>query len=87
MEFCRNQGWEHEMLAATIRVNEKLEGKIPAVESPEEIDQLLKMHRQVQQPSLPAAAYILAAQSANGSNTNGHHTHHFADALVANAAD
>lgn len=85
MEFCRNQGWEHEMLAATIRVNEKLAGTIPAVESPEEIDQRLKSHRQAQPSLLPA--YTLAAQRAKEATTNGHHTHHFAEALTANAAD
>lgn len=87
MEFCRNQGWEHEMLAATIRVNEKLEGKIPAVESPEEIDQLLKTHRQPRQAPLPATTYIPAMQTVKEVMSNGRNGHHFSDALVATAAD
>ncbi len=45
MEFCADNGFEHLMLQATIAVNERLERQIPAVESPEAIDQIIKMHR------------------------------------------
>jgi len=45
MEFCADNGFEHLMLQATIAVNERLERQIPAVESPEAIDQIIKLHR------------------------------------------
>ncbi len=45
MEFCNAHGFEHLMLQATIDVNERLERSIPAVESPEAIDHIIKMHR------------------------------------------
>ncbi|MBX3016149.1 MAG: UDP-glucose/GDP-mannose dehydrogenase family protein [Caldilineaceae bacterium] len=82
MEFCRNQGLTHDMLAATIQVNEKLEQQIPAVASPEEIEQIIKLHRPVVEkvPTvMPPAAKLVP--------TNGHAAHHFSEALAATAAD
>ncbi len=45
MEFCNDHGFAHLMLQATIAVNENLERRIPAVESPESIDQIIKLYR------------------------------------------
>lgn len=90
MEFCRNQGLEHEMLASTIKVNEKLEHRIPAVESPEEIDQIIKLHRA---PVDQTAAYVMATQIAKGKEmtsqiaSNGHQSPYFAEQSLATAAD
>jgi hypothetical protein len=46
MAFCREQGWEHLILEATMQVNERLEAEIPAAESPDQIDAVLNSIRQ-----------------------------------------
>ena len=38
MQFVREQGWAHEMLAATIRVNDDLRARVPAAPSADKID-------------------------------------------------
>lgn len=83
MEFCRQQGLPHDMLEATIHVNEKLAHQIPAVESPEEIDQIIKLYRTVVDP----VPYTLPAQAAKEVATNGHQSLRFAERLAATAAD
>lgn len=81
MEFCNNHGFAHEMLASTIKVNEKLERQIPAVESPEEIERIIKLHRTtVEKPGYPMAAQAVVAKEAL---SNGHHAARFSEALAA----
>jgi UDPglucose 6-dehydrogenase len=46
MAFCRELGWEHLMLEATMAVNEHLEAKIPAAESPDQIHEILTAAQQ-----------------------------------------
>jgi UDPglucose 6-dehydrogenase len=41
LDFCRSNGWSHVMLEATIEVNQKLQSRIPAATSPDEIDGIL----------------------------------------------
>lgn len=85
MEFCRDQGLSHEMLEATIKVNEKLEQQIPAVASPEDIDQVIKLHRS----AVDKAPYPVVAQAIGAKEVamNGHSALHFSEQLVATAAD
>jgi UDPglucose 6-dehydrogenase len=42
MQFVRERGFEHHMLEATIAVNERLEAHVPAVTSPDKIDDMLE---------------------------------------------
>ncbi len=46
MQFAREHGFEHLMLEATITVNEHLENKVPAVASPDKIDEMLAAAQQ-----------------------------------------
>lgn len=41
MTFVRQHGWDHEMLRATIEVNQQLQERIPPATSPDEIDTIL----------------------------------------------
>jgi UDPglucose 6-dehydrogenase len=45
MAFVREQGWQHLMLEATIAVNNRLEEWVPAVASPDKIDDMLEIVR------------------------------------------
>lgn len=45
MSFCQDCGFTHHVLQATIEVNRALEATVEAVASPEEIEQVLKMHQ------------------------------------------
>ncbi len=56
MQFCREQGLPHQMLEATIEVNEKLEASVAAVANPEEIEHVLKMHMRPRNGHLRIAA-------------------------------
>ncbi|MBK9712121.1 MAG: UDP-glucose/GDP-mannose dehydrogenase family protein [Kouleothrix sp.] len=38
MQFVRERGWSHEMLAATIRVNAELQARVPAAPSADKVD-------------------------------------------------
>lgn len=57
MSFCVDHGFEHHMLQATIEVNRKLEAKVEAVASPEEIEQVLKQY----QPQRNGTGYLRLA--------------------------
>ncbi|MEZ4867617.1 MAG: nucleotide sugar dehydrogenase [Caldilineaceae bacterium] len=83
MEFCRHQGLDHEMLAATILVNDKLEANVPAVASPEEIDQILKLHLSTTDQRTPVAT----PQPAKPLLSNGHQPSPFVQPLAVTAAD
>lgn len=41
MQFCRDNGFDHHLLEAAIRVNDNLEAHIPAATAPEEIEEIL----------------------------------------------
>src|SRR5262249_17276262 len=45
MQFVREHGFEHLVLEATIEANNHLEGKVPAVASPDKIDSMLEALR------------------------------------------
>lgn len=45
MAFAREHGWAHLMLEATMEVNRRLEQQVPAVPSPDKIDEVLKVVR------------------------------------------
>lgn len=45
MQFVREHGWNHLMLEATIEVNRQLEAQVPAVASPDKIDEALEVVR------------------------------------------
>jgi UDPglucose 6-dehydrogenase len=45
LQFVRQQGWEHQMLEATIAVNRRLEQRVPAAASPDKIDEALEAAR------------------------------------------
>jgi UDPglucose 6-dehydrogenase len=45
MQFARDNGFEHLMLEATMEVNHRLEGQVPAVASPDKIDEALEAAR------------------------------------------
>jgi UDPglucose 6-dehydrogenase len=57
MSFCKEQGFTHRMLQATIEVNRALEATVDAVASPEEIEQVLKL----QQPHRNGNGYLRLA--------------------------
>jgi len=42
MQFAREHDFEHLMLEATIEVNQRLEQRVPAVASPDKIDEALE---------------------------------------------
>jgi UDPglucose 6-dehydrogenase len=65
LTFCEELGLEHLMLQATIQVNQKLELSVPAVTSPDEIEQALKQHQSWQNGTVPAVASTNSAR-ANG---------------------
>ena len=45
MSWVRERGWDHLMLEATIETNHRLEARVPAVASPDKIDEMLeKVH-------------------------------------------
>jgi hypothetical protein len=41
MQFVQEQGFEHLMLEATLRVNQRLETRTPPASSPDKIDEIL----------------------------------------------
>jgi UDPglucose 6-dehydrogenase len=43
MQFVRENGWEHLALEATMKINDRLERAVPAVASPDKIDEMLEM--------------------------------------------
>jgi UDPglucose 6-dehydrogenase len=46
MEFVRSNGWDHQILEATIEVNQRLAEQVPAAPSPDKIDEALAVaHR------------------------------------------
>ena len=45
MAFARENGWQHLMLEATMEVNRQLEENVPAVPSPDKIDEVLEVLR------------------------------------------
>jgi len=45
MQFARDRGWEHLMLEATMKVNQRLEQRVPAAASPDKIDAVLEVVR------------------------------------------
>jgi UDPglucose 6-dehydrogenase len=45
LQFVRERGWEHLMLEATIAVNHRLQASVPAVPSPDKIDEALAVAR------------------------------------------
>jgi UDPglucose 6-dehydrogenase len=45
MQFVRENGWEHVMLDATMKANYRLERAVPAVASPDKIDEMLEAVR------------------------------------------
>jgi UDPglucose 6-dehydrogenase len=50
MNFVREHGWEHQILEATLEVNQRLERTIAAVASPDKIDEALAISRQQAAP-------------------------------------
>ncbi len=68
MAFCRDQGLEHLMLEATIKVNQELEETIAAVASPDEIDQVLKEHQRSANGHYP---HLTLSNVVNGNGVNG----------------
>lgn len=68
MQFCEEREFEHLMLRATIAVNNKLEARVPAATSPDEIEEILG----VMQPQKQNGATIRV----NGDGkANGTHKH------------
>lgn len=43
MQFVREHGWEHQVLEATMAVNDRLERSVPAAPSPDKIDEALEI--------------------------------------------
>jgi UDPglucose 6-dehydrogenase len=72
MTFCRELGLEHLMLEATIAVNERLEAKVPAVVSPDEIEETLKRYAKAQNGNGALNGHHENGYQSNGHLTNGH---------------
>lgn len=70
LEFCHAQGLRHEMLEATIAVNDKLLATRPAATSPEEIDQVLAF---VEQTHEVGSLFSTNGSAGQQSKTNGNH--------------
>src|SRR5215210_6722696 len=54
LDFVRQRGWDHLMLAAAIEVNQRLEEVVPAVPSPDKIDDMLEAVRKCDEATRPA---------------------------------
>jgi UDPglucose 6-dehydrogenase len=60
MQFAREHGWQHLMLDATMEVNRILEEKVPAVPSPDKIDDVLSVIRNSDGAAPSSADLVLA---------------------------
>lgn len=67
MAFCEDHGIEHLMLGATIAVNQKLEAQLPAVASPDEIEDAIKQYLNTKNNATTNHA------APNHANGNGYH--------------
>jgi UDPglucose 6-dehydrogenase len=74
MTFCEERGLEHLMLQATIAVNQALEAHMPAVVSPDEIEEAIKQYQQ----SKSGHAAHNGQQNGQPVYNNGHQNNHAA---------
>ena len=63
MAFAREHGWAHLMLEATMEVNRRLEQQVPAVPSPDKIDEVLKVVRREEEQESSGEELALALGS------------------------
>jgi len=64
MAFARENGWQHLVLEATMEVNRRLEENVPAVPSPDKIDEMLEVLRRNEgaEPSGEELIMVVGAQ-------------------------
>ena len=60
MAFARENGWQHLMLEATMEVNRRLEENVPAVPSPDKIEEVLEVLRRNEGAQLSGEELIMA---------------------------